>query len=273
MARRRRKIQKGTLFIVLLLCSLFLLFLKKSYTSKITMFSRDIAAPILNVGKSSNFSFFRPAPDASDMVQRNEHEKLMASYANLLADLQTLNNRFDRLADFRNSLPEPAPRLIQAQVTQATGSDELFIDKGSEDGVWPGQYVFGGQNAVIGTISEISTNISKITLVSNPSHTIEVKIYQNEDNRFLPIRIMRGIGRGLCNIKQVSTEYKVTEGDLVYAAAKRGFILTERVIGIVSYAKEDDNNPLLWDIKVTPFFDKDNDYVWIAVMTNQEGPE
>jgi hypothetical protein len=63
---------------------------------------------------------------------------------------------------------------------------------------------------------------------------------------------MDGDGTNLAKIPLVSREYKIRAGDTVYAAARPGFLETERVIGQIAQVKPDENEPLLWDITVKP---------------------
>jgi hypothetical protein len=64
--------------------------------------------------------------------------------------------------------------------------------------------------------------------------------------------MMDGDGTDLAGIPLISTEYKIREGDTVYAAPRPGFLETARVVGQVDYVETDKNEPLLWDIKVKP---------------------
>ena len=50
----------------------------------------------------------------------------------------------------------------------------------------------------------------------------------------------------------VSKEQKITIGQNVFVTVKNGFLDSNMIVGAISSFKQDDKNPLLWDITVKP---------------------
>jgi hypothetical protein len=66
---------------------------------------------------------------------------------------------------------------------------------------------------------------------------------------------MQGDGRHGAKVLLVPASQKVETGVVVYAQKKPGFLGTPVIVGTISECAGSSENPLLWDITVTPACD------------------
>ena len=243
MARKKINVSKGTLFLALIIASAAVFLLPQKVTQRLNFLFIRTFSPVLNIGRSGK----------TDPLKYNE---MWTAYNNLWADYKKLHKRYEKLAQIRSGLVKPGPALVLATVINATITEfghELFINKGESDGLGIGQYVLG-RDSIIGTVTQTSKTTARIRLITDARHSIEVRIWRQGKDRYIPGR-MTGDGKGLCRIPLVSADYDVRVADTVYAAARVGFLETPRVIGRISEVKHDQDKPLLWDITVMPVHD------------------
>ena len=258
MSRKPINVSRGTTFSVLLAFGLLLLLLPQSFTSRLNFLFAKIFSPVLSAGRASPENF-RPSSSTEDFIGRSEYEELWKAYENLHADLMTLHSDYEKLANFRKGLPRPGPGLVLSKVTNvAIGpfDRKLFIDKGSLDGLQSGEYVTcENRNSIIGTISELSESAATVRLLTDPRHKMEVGIWRTGKKAFIVKGQLEGSGKGFAKIPLISRDYDIRQGDIVYASAVAGRLETPRVIGEIFQIKEDDYEPLMWDITVKPITD------------------
>jgi hypothetical protein len=256
MARKKSKLSKGTLFLSLLIAGIIFLLLPQNITKGLNFLFVELFNPILGIGHNSAPEVFRPSTD--DFVSRSEHDKLWTAYNNLRADFRTEHDRYEKLAKIRSGLPKAGAALVLAEIINTSISGmrhELIISRGENDGLAVGQYVLvPGENSIIGTISETSKAKARIRLVTDIKHNIKVLIWRESRKDYLEAQMV-GNGKNSGTIPFISKEYKIQVGDTVYAAARKEFLETPRVIGEISEVKRDENKPLLWDITVRPICD------------------
>ncbi|RKY11747.1 MAG: hypothetical protein DRP65_03385 [Planctomycetota bacterium] len=251
MARKRGKMSRATLFTWLLTAGLVLLLLPQSVTKGVNFLFARLFNPVLSVGRSTGPPIFKPA--SADFVTRAEYNRLQAAYDNLRAALITEHQRYEKLAGIRSSLPKPGPKLVLADVMNVSMGGlrrELIINKGTTDGLKPGQYVLGG-NGIVGTVSETAQATARVRLITDAGSKIKVAIWQADKKKYIYAR-MDGEGTDLAKMPFISREYKIRRGDTVYAAAKAGFLESPIVVGRIAQVKPDEKEPLLWDITVEP---------------------
>ncbi len=104
--------------------------------------------------------------------------------------------------------------------------DTLVIDIGSSDGVAKGDKVYADGDALIGDISEVYANQSKVSLFSTPGRTISVNIGEADTTA-------EAKGRGLGNfLLHVPVEIGIKEGDIISLSQIRPhtFGVVEKII-------------------------------------------
>ena len=154
----------------------------------------------------------------------------------------------------RSGLPRFHSGVTMADVTgQGSGlTQELLINKGSTDGVQPGNYVMSpGQNSIIGVVREASEQMARVRLLTDTNQSIEIRIRRDGTGQDIGA-LMFGNGKRGCTVAMVEREKDIRAGDAVYAAARTGLLDIPMIIGEVSDVQPDENSPLLWKISVQP---------------------
>ncbi len=252
MARNKIKFSGGVFFIVLLICANILLLLPQKHTRHLNYFFVRITSPLLNLIPGS-----QPAKD--DTVSKSEFDKLLVSYENLHGRYNKLVETNLRLTAIRRQfLPLPEPAIVIANISKKTTDgqrNEIVINRGSGDGLKKGQYVLSAERGcVIGTISDLSSTMSRVQLVSDSNHYIMVDIWR-EGVDLLISGQMQGNNKLGATIPLVETDFDIRKGDSVFAKVTAGFLETPLIIGKITKIIEDERKPLLWDITVTPVVD------------------
>ena len=255
MVRKQTTVSKRTLFLSLLLAGIVLFFLPQSLTKGFNFLFVETFKHLLNIG-SPVPHIFTMLPDSEDVVSGAEYDRLLIVYKNTRADLKTLNKKYERLARVRNLLPRADIGIVIADIMKTSINalrHELVINKGTDDGIGPGQYVLGA-NSILGTIVETHKSTSRLRLVTDANHRIPVEIWREGKEESVYGQLV-GDGQGSGKIPLMSKEYDIREGDTVYAAKVVEFLETPTVIGEVSAVKFDEKEPLLLDITVKPVQD------------------
>ena len=103
-------------------------------------------------------------------------------------------------------------------------------------------------------ILECSERYAKMRVLTDSQQSIEIRIVNEIEERDTP-GLMVGDGKTACKIKMIKREKKIQSGDVVFAAARPGYLNIPVVVGEVSEVVPDDEEPLLWDITVHPAAD------------------
>ncbi len=266
MAHKQYKLSRVTLFTGLLITSVALLLLPQSVTKGLNFLFARLFNPVLSVGRNTAPPIFKPA--SGDYVTQSEYNRLKSAYDNVLADLRTEHKRYEKLARIRSALPKEGAKLVVAEVVNVSIGGlkrELIVNKGDLDGLKVGQYVLG-ESSIVGSVSETSQSTARVRLITDANHKMKVALWQSGKKRYIYAR-MDGEGTELAKVPLISRQYKISVGDTVYAAPVPGFLETARIIGQVADVGPDENEPLLWDIRVKPTLDAET-FTDIAVIVN-----
>jgi rod shape-determining protein MreC len=253
MPKNAAKVSGRMLLTWFMLIGLIFFFAPTNLTNKLQFaFVRIFKRP-LSIGRNISLSTSRlMASEQSkpeDIVSRERYDRLHNHLANVTAWLKQERQKVEKLSGIRSRPVWQGVTFVLADVISASVNSlrsELIINRGMEDGLAKNQFVLANES-VVGVISKVGGRTAQVRLINDPLSKIPVKIANlNMD------RIMQGSGRNAAKVHLVSTKYKVKIGDVVYAQKKPGFLSTPVIVGTVAQCKEDDANPLLWDITVKP---------------------
>ncbi len=237
-----------------------------SYTSRVNFAFIDVFDFFLNIGSSA---LRYPEADSNSpyYVNRHEYNKLWVAYSNLQAELFEERKKVTKLQHIRMTEPSPNTSLVLAEVlSRRNGS--IVINRGSQNGIKPGQYVLG-DNAIIGAVAEVTATIASVETITSSNCRMHIKISDTESDVYYNGTI-EGNGAGKGRIFNVPKKYKIKVGFNVYAAKKPGILEFPRLIGRVSKCVVDESNPVVWDITVTPAYDIANITDVAVVVINTE---
>ena len=247
MARKHIKVSRAMLFTWFMLAGLILLIAPQKLTSKFQFaFARIFQLPLsvtrtlsINAGKQQS---------APDVVSRDQYNQLQNHLANVRAQLEIEHKKVELLTGMLDRLPlEGAKTVIAYVITASTEStkNQIVINRGEKDGLAVGQFALG-DNSVIGKVSEVDARFAWIKLLSDPGLKIPVKI-----SGLGADYILSGNGTS-AKIRLITTKTKIETGQEVYAAKQPGILDTPVILGKIGEYKEDQDDPLLWDITVEP---------------------
>ena len=155
------------------------------------------------------------------------------------------NLRLRRLLDFKNSLRDES---IVAPVVMhdPTGwFQTLIVAKGEAEGVAPDMPVLSDEG-VVGRVLDVSSNHSRVLLVTSPASAVDVLIQRNRVRG-----VLSGKGENRCVLKYVRGNLDVRKGDLVITSGKDGIFRKGLRLGVVERAVLDPLN-LFQQIDVRP---------------------
>lgn len=176
-----------------------------------------ITAPI----QSMTFGVFKNLPFISEdlKIKRLQEENLSLLKKN--KDQEKLKKENAALLDqFQTSYPS-SQQLLKVDIIGAPGSF-FILNKGSKDNVKVGQAVVVKDN-LVGTISQVSDNLSKVNIINNSSLSFTAKTESGA------VGVIKG-GGGSLTLDNVLLSENIKKGELVLTKGD----ISEKGIGIPS---------------------------------------
>lgn len=250
MKKKQSEISKRTLFTCLILAG-FVMFFPQNLANKlqfafIRVFNRPLRICRNFTSAASN------QQSLSNVVDRNKYISLRNRLANNIQWLRQEHENVEKLSGLRNRSVWKGTNFVLADIITAfTGisRSEFVINRGKNDGLAKEQFVLGN-DSIIGTVSDLDSHTARVQLLTDPRSMTTVKIGELDFEC-----IMRGNGDDSAGIQLIPKRYKIENGDIIYAQKKPGFLDVPMIAGIVIQCETDDDNPLLWEIKVKPACD------------------
>jgi len=268
MARAQNKVSGAMLFTWFMLAGLIFLFTPQRLTNKFHFaFARIFSWP-LSISRNISLSARTQQP-LTDVVSRREYNKLQNHLTNVMKDLRQKQRKMEKLSGLHDRLYAlEGAKLMVADVIRGSIDglqNEIVINRGEDDGLAKEQFVLAN-NAVVGTICEVSSRTAQVKLITDPTSKIAIKIAELGAGA-----IMQGTGNSAAKLQLLSIKYKIKIGDAVWARKTPGFLDTPVITGIVAHYEKDEENPLLWDVTVKPACDMDRlKNVEVIIMNPQE---
>lgn len=278
MPRKQVKTFKRLLPGCFVLAGLIFLFAPQKLTDKvrfafIDVFRRPLAvgrsisrsAPAVLLGKSEEAGGGR---GPLDVVSGSKYRRLRNFHANTVLRLYQERQKVEELSRLRERTIWEGSNFVLADVITATVNGacaELLINRGTEDGLAEGQFVMG-DHSIVGAISSVGSRVARVRLITDPASKVAVSIAD------VNVRcIMEGSGEYWCRVGLLAAKYKVEIGDTVWVRKKPGFLDTPMAAGTVAWCKRSKENPLLWDIEVSPACNIERlNKVTVIIMNPQE---
>ena len=234
------------LFTWFTLAGFILLFSPGNLTNKFQFAFHRIFRWPLSIGRNISLSAGTRQP-LGDVVTRDQYERLQNHLANIIQQRNDAHQTVQKLTKMRIIPGWERMGFVPADVITVTIDElrsELIINRGLDDGITKEQFVLA-DNSVIGTVSDVDARSARISLFTDPTSNIGIKIGNSKS-------LMQGSGGNLAKAKML--KYKVKVGSEVMAGKKPGFLDIPMIIGKVARC-EHNTQPLLWDITVEPICD------------------
>jgi len=177
--------------------------------------------------------------------------------------LRDEQKRVEYLTGLRDTYPLGDAKLVEALVYSASidkSSGDIFIDKGSKDGLVKGQFVLA-QNSIIGTVSEVSSGGARVKLLTSPTSYIPVEIDGTK-------RFMQGAGGNVARISMMRNKPK--PGSSVMAAKRAGLLSAPMIVGKIARCERNVESAVFWDATVEPVYSLDHLNDVIVIVMNPQ---
>lgn len=149
--------------------------------------------------------------------------------------------------------------LVLAQVTgKDVAQDSLIINKGAKDLIQNNLPVITQQKVLVGKITEVFENFSRVQLISNKNSSFDGRVLGSE----VP-GLVKGSGNLKISFDLVPQYEEVKEGELLTTTALGGIFPAGLLVGQVKSVKKSDIEPFQ-QIEIQSSFDiKQLDYLFI----------
>jgi len=242
--------------LIIVVVVVLIIFLLNFFQKDVRSFFYSISAPIQKV-------LWRAGERTSDFlggitqvkILKQELDELKLENQELTAqvvvskDLKKENKTLRQALEigFQKEFKLALAQIISKDISQ----DFILIDKGSEDGISKNIPVITQQKVLVGKISEIYKNFSKVMLVSNKESSFDAKIQKEEKD-------ISGVVKGQGNFRIlfdfIPREENLSQEDIVITSALGGIFPKGLLVGKIKEIKKSDVDPFQ-QAEIEPFFD------------------
>jgi rod shape-determining protein MreC len=132
-----------------------------------------------NLGRESA-NLIHPVFESAKL--KKEKEKLELENLELKSEIERLRvlEKENKILKEALKLKDKKIEVLKAEIlSKDVNSDKLLINKGEKDGVFKGQVVITPQGTLLGKISEVYSNFSKISLITKKNFNFNCQISSN----------------------------------------------------------------------------------------------
>jgi len=239
--------------ISVLLISFFIVLNLTGFSKEIKNFFYLISSPIQK-------TFWRAGDNMSDFFEaisqsknlKKENEELELKIQAFLAENIALKDLKKENEILREALGIGLEKNFKLVISQIIGkdisSDTILVNKGLNDGLTPGLPVITSQKILVGKISEVYKNFSKVMIISNKESSFDAEIENRE-----AIGIAKGKGGLKLYLDFIPKEKEILEGDIVVTSALGGIFPKGLLVGQIKDIKRSDIEPFQ-QAEISPFF-------------------
>ena len=203
---------------------------------------------------------------------REDYHSTRAQLINLSQLAQQQQELIAQLSGLRQAFGLAQPLLITAEVVGSDSSNWRRIkqlNRGSLEQIQPGQMVLGasgwsgqqGQGeatnayemSVVGRVHRVGLKTAQVQLVNDPEFSLEVVVVPAPSRKeaWRAGGILRGEAMGEMKVSMVRVQdHPVKPGDAVLVRAAGTDLPIDLLLGTVDQCRRDDQNPVMWAIKV-----------------------
>ena len=224
---------------------LFIIFFQKQSKNFFYSISSTIQKPLWSAGDS--LSDFFESIEKGKVLQK-ENTELRLKIQGLLTEIGSLSelkeeNRF--LSEtFDLGLQKEFKLEIAKVIGKDISQDVLLIDKGEKDGIRPGFPAITPQKVLLGRVSEVFADFSKIQLISDKNSSFDAKIQLKENilaDVLLDVpALVKGAGNFNVSLDFVPRDKNAKAGDIVLTSALGGIFPAGLLVGEIKEIKKSD---------------------------------
>ena len=268
MVAYRRDTRGRALLIIIIVTSLVLISIDSGGSGAVTSLrstAHNVIAPVQSLVNDA----FQPLRDVEGGITtfgslKTQNDQLRRQIADLRGQLRLTHGVGNQVSELEKLLDLPTVQDATGIVARVTGGAPgnfertVTLDKGSSQGIRVGYPVLTG-DGLVGTVTQVATNSSTVTLLDSPSLGVGVRLQTSNTQAITEARAgQRDLQLGFLSDNTV----KAQKGELVLTSASANAAFPPDVpVGTVSsYSKQVQD--LVPTITVTPLVDLNNlDYV------------
>ncbi len=248
-------LKKRRLLIGILIVALAI-FLLNFFQKQVRGFFYSVSSPVQKV-------LFEAGDRTSDFFEsiiktgslRNEVDEIKLKNQELFAQVVFLKELKKENKVLREALEiglQKDFKLILSQIiSKDISQDFILIDKGFKDGISEDMPVVTQQRVLVGKISEVYENLSKIMLISNKESFFNAKIQKEEKDIS---GVVEGKGNSKILFGLIPQEEDIFKGDIVVTSALGGVFPKGLLVGKIETIKKIDVEPFQ-QAEIEPFFE------------------
>ncbi len=184
---------------------------------------------------------------------KEESEELKLRNQELLAEIVSLKELKTENKILRQALGLGLQKEFKLALAEVIGKeileDSILINKGKKDGIAKDMPVITCQKFLIGKISEVYKDFSRVMLISSKEACFDVQIYQKD---------IKGVvkGKGSLNffLDLIPQDKEISNEDIVITSAFGGVFPKNLLVGKIKRIKISDIEPFQ-QAEISPFFD------------------
>jgi rod shape-determining protein MreC len=186
---------------------------------------------------------------------KTENEKLKTDNTFLQSQISELKIAQQENTELKKALGLQTDKKWQVEiadiVNKSQKGDVVIIDKGQKQGLAKDMPVITAEGALVGKITEIFSDFSQVTLISETDFSFNIEI-QTEKN---PSGVARGAGGFQIGFDYIPKDAAIKIGDLITTASMNEIFPKGILVGEVSSLEKSDAEPYQKGV-IAPFFVK-----------------
>ena len=236
-ASRRNKLLIKIVLIVLVIFALS--FFQKPLKTFFYSVSAPLQKPLWKIGESSS-EFFHKIIGTKDTEGRIDD--LSLKNKELLAKIAFLNEVKEQNKFLRESLNVNTEKEFKLTLAEIIGKDIsqdfIIINKGSQDNIAEKMPVITKEKILLGRISKVYDNFSKVMLISNEKSSLDAKIQEKD-----AFGLIEGKGNSKIWLDLVPHDKEISQGDLIITSSLGGIFPSGLLVGEIAEIRKDDTEP------------------------------
>lgn len=214
------------------------------------LLSSPIQASLWQTGDKVS-DFFETIAEIKNLKKENEDLKLkISALMSENASLKELKNENEFLRVALDLGLEKEFKLALVQIIgKDISQDSLLINKGKKDGITEGLPVITEQKNLVGKISEVYDDFSKVILIFDKDSSFDAKLQEQEI-----FGVVKGKGDSKLFLDRVPQEKELKPGDILVTSALGHVFPEGLLVGEIKEVKKSDVEPFQ-QAEISPFFD------------------
>lgn len=214
--------------------------------------------------------FWKTGDNASDFLEavfnlkllKSEADELRAENQKLLAETTELEKIKEENKFLREALEINLQKEFKLDLARIIGkdisSDFILIDRGEDDGIKKGMPVISSQKVLLGKVSEVFNNFSKVMLISSKESSFDAEIMNKDISG-----IVKGEERLSAVLTLIPQNEEISQGDIIVTSRLGGIFPQGLLIGKIDKVKKNDVESLQTAEIELAFDIKEADYLFI----------